>query len=269
MNLNLEGKVALVTGAGQGVGRGIAMELAAEGCRVVVNDLNMDRASAVASEITAAGGTALPVAADITQHAQVRAMFVKLREAYGSIDILVNNAGVPPALRNSQDARPLFVESSVEDQMTMVDLNVHGTMFCCREALPDMVAKKWGKIVSIVSEAARVGESRLAVYSGAKAAMLGFTMALAREHGRDCINVNAIALGATTHEGVKGAVRLDSTPENNEQLAKKLRLYPIAQGLRRLGRPSDVASAVAFLVSDRAAFITGQSLGVSGGFHMQ
>ncbi|MBI2290077.1 MAG: SDR family NAD(P)-dependent oxidoreductase [Betaproteobacteria bacterium] len=269
MDLNLEGKVALVTGAGQGVGRGIAMRLASEVCRIVVNDLFGDRATAVAAEIAATGGTAIEFAADITKHAQVLEMFNAMRQAFGPIDILVNNAGVPPSLRDSQAKRPRFVESTIEDQQAMVDLNVHGTMHCCREALRDMVAKQSGKIVSIISEAGRVGEARLAVYSGAKAAILGFTMALAREHGRDSINVNVIALGSTVHEGVKGAIRPGATPENNEALAKKLKYYPIGKGLRRVGRPEDVAFAVAFMASDCAAFITGQSLGVSGGFHMQ
>ena len=131
------------------------------------------------------------------------------------------------------------------------------------------VERRHGKIVSIMSEAGRVGEAHLAVYSGAKAAILGFSKAIAQEHGRDCINVNVIALGAVSHEGIKdGALAPSSTPENNERLAKMLKAYPISRGLNRLARPEDVSGMVAFLASDRAAFITGQSIGVSGGYTM-
>lgn len=270
MDLHLDGKTALVTGAGQGVGRRIAIDLAAEGCRVVVNDFYQERADRVAGEIRAAGHSALAAQADICDPEQVGAMFRRMRDTFGPGDILVNNAGVPPALREPGAERPLFKDSSVADQLAMVALNVHGTMYCCREALQDMAARKGGRIVSIISEAARSGEARLAVYSGAKAAILGFTMALAREHGRDAITVNAIALGAIVHEGIKaGPLSPEAGPEHAEQRKKVFRAYPIANGLGRLGTPEDVSAAVSFLVSDRAAYITGQSLGVSGGFHMQ
>lgn len=270
MDLNLYGKVALVTGAGQGVGRRIAIALAAEGCKVVVNDLFEDRANSVAQEIISAGGAAIGVGADITKKDLVSQMFERTRTSFGSADILVNNAGVPPMRRDAEGASPTFLDTTLEEQDQMVNLNVHGTIYCCREALSDMVIRKSGKIVNVISEAGRAGEARLAIYSGAKAAILGLTMALAREHGRDNINVNAVALGAVAHEGIKaGATSLEATPQNNERLAKMLKLYPIATGLQRLGRPEDVADAVAFLASDRAAFITGQSLGVSGGYHMQ
>jgi NAD(P)-dependent dehydrogenase (short-subunit alcohol dehydrogenase family) len=270
MDLNLTGKVALVTGAGQGVGRGVALFLAAEGCKLVVNDLFEERAQSVAQEINAAGGTAIGIGADITKKESVRQMFERLRQSFGTIDILVNNAGVPPMRRDAEGASPTFLETTLDEQEQMVNLNVHGTIYCCREALSDMASKKSGKIVNVISEAGRAGEARLAIYSGAKAAILGLTMALAREHGRDSINVNAVALGAVAHEGIKtGATSLEATPQNNERLAKMLKLYPIATGLQRLGRPDDVAYAVAFLSSDKAAFITGQSLGVSGGYHMQ
>lgn len=270
MDLNLGNKVALVTGAGQGVGRRIAIELAAEGCRVVVNDFFAERAERVAAEIQATGGLAVAAQCDIRDAQQVAAMFGRLRDAFGRCDILVNNAGVPPALREPGAERPLFYLSKVDDQFAQVDLNVHGTMHCCREALQDMVAAHGGRIVSIVSEAGRMGEARLAVYSAAKAAMLGFTMALAREHGRDAITVNAISLGATSHEGIRsGPLSPNPGPEHAEARRKVFRSYPLALGLDRLGSPEDVAAAVSFLVSERAAFITGQSLGVSGGFHMQ
>jgi 3-oxoacyl-[acyl-carrier protein] reductase len=131
-----------------------------------------------------------------------------------------------------------------------------------------MIERKQGKVISIISEAGRTGEANLAVYSGAKAGILGFTKALAREVGRYCINVNCIAIGATAHEGTKPVLNPDATPETDERLNKMLKLYPIGRGLGRIGRPYDAAYAVAFLASPKAAYITGQCLSVSGGFSM-
>ncbi len=132
-----------------------------------------------------------------------------------------------------------------------------------------MIGRKAGKIVSIVSDAGRVGEARLAVYSGAKAAVIGFTKALAKELGKSRINVNTVSLSAVAHEApMADFLRLDATIENNATLAKVLRQYPIGEGLGRLTRPEDAAAAVAFLVSDRAAYITGQCLPVNGGYAM-
>ena len=142
-------------------------------------------------------------------------------------------------------------------------------MFCCHAVLPGMVARRQGSIVNIISEAGRVGEVEYAVYSGAKGAIAAFGKALAREHGRDCINVNSVALGAVSHEGIKdGPLHVDATVENNDVLRKFLNLYPIGKGLGRLARPDDVSAIVAFLLSDRAKFVTGQTLGASGGYVM-
>jgi len=151
----------------------------------------------------------------------------------------------------------------------MFQVHVMGSWYCTRAVLPGMKARRWGKIVNIMSEAGRAGEARLAVYSGAKAAMLGFAKAIAQEHGRDCINVNTVALGAVSHEGIKaGPLSPAATPENDERLGKMLGAYPIARGLQRLSRPEDVAPMVCLLASDRAAYITGQSIGISGGYVM-
>jgi 3-oxoacyl-[acyl-carrier protein] reductase len=207
--------------------------------------------------------------ADIGDSEQVERMFAAARERFGDVDILVNNAGVTVARRTKGGMPPTFMEMPVEDWKEVVDLNVYGVMNCCHSALPGMQRKGGGKIVNIMSEAGRVGEARLAVYSGAKAAMLGFAKAIAQEHGRDCINVNTIALGAVSHEGIaNGPLHPSSTPETDDRLKKMLGAYPIARGLGRLSRPEDISGVVAFLASDRAAFITGQSLGVSGGYVM-
>jgi 2-hydroxycyclohexanecarboxyl-CoA dehydrogenase len=269
MDLNLRGRVAFITGAGQGVGRRVALQLAEEGCSVAVNDFFPERAEGVVAEIRAAGGRAHPAPADITVPATIDAAIAGAVAALGPIDILVNNAGVTVERREKGGMAPLFLETGPEDWEKILALNVSGMLHCCRAVLPGMKDKRWGKIVNIMSEAGRGGEARLAVYSGAKAAMLGFAKAIAQEHGRDCINVNTVALGAVSHEGIKaGPLSPEATPENDERLAKMLGAYPIARGLKRLSRPEDVAPIVCLLASDRAAYITGQSIGVSGGFYM-
>lgn len=270
MQLGLNGQVALVTGAGQGVGRQICIELAAEGAQVVVNDLFAERAEAVAAEITAAGGRAWAAPTDITKQDEVQAMVAGAISHFGMpVTVLVNNAGIIPERREKGGRTPPFLDMPVADWAKIVDLNVYGTMHCCRAVLPGMVERKSGRIVNIISEAGRIGEANMAVYSGAKAAIAGFAKALAREHGRHAITVNSVALGAVSHEGIKdGPLNINATVENNELLGKMLSAYPISKGVGRLSRPTDVSGLVAFLASDRALFITGQTIGASGGFTM-
>jgi 3-oxoacyl-[acyl-carrier protein] reductase len=270
MQLGLNGQVALVTGGGQGVGRQICLELAAEGAQVVVNDLFPERAAAVAAEITAAGGRAWAAPADITKQDEVEAMAAGAASHFGApVTVLVNNAGIIPERRDKGGRTPPFLDMPVADWAKIVNLNVYGTMHCCRAVLPGMVERKSGRIVNIISEAGRIGEANMAVYSGAKAAIAGFAKALAREHGRHAITVNSVALGAVSHEGIKdGPLSINATVENNEHLGKMLNAYPISKGVGRLSRPSDVSGLVAFLASDRALFITGQTIGASGGFTM-
>jgi NAD(P)-dependent dehydrogenase (short-subunit alcohol dehydrogenase family) len=269
MDLNLKGRVALVTGGGQGVGRRICLQLAEEGCKVAVNDYFAERADAVAAEIRSAGGQAYAAAADITDKAAIDQAIAGAVQALGAIDILVNNAGVTVERREKGGMAPMFVETAPDDWEKILALNISGTLHCCHAVLPAMRERRWGKIVNIMSEAGRAGEARLAVYSGAKAALLGFAKAIAQEHGRDCINVNTVALGAVSHEGIKqGPLSPAATPETDERLAKMLNAYPIARGLKRLSRPDDIAPIVCLLASDRAAYITGQSIGVSGGYYM-
>jgi len=269
MDLKIKDKVAFVTGGGQGVGRRICLQLAEEGVKVAVNDFFAERAEAVVAEIRQAGGTAVAAPADITDSADIDAAFDKVVSVLGPVDILVNNAGVTVARRTKGGMAPTFLETTPPDWKEIIDLNIWGMLHCVNKVLPAMKARRWGKIVNIMSEAGRAGEARLAVYSGAKAAMLGFAKAIAQEHGRDCINVNTIALGAVSHEGRKsGPLNPEATPENNERLGKMLKAYPIATGLQRLCKPEDIAPMVCLLASDRAAYITGQSIGVNGGFVM-
>jgi 2-hydroxycyclohexanecarboxyl-CoA dehydrogenase len=274
MELGLSGKVALVTGSGRNVGRAVVKRFALEGAAVVVNDINGERAEAVVKEIRDAGGKAIAAVADITQEDQVRNMVALTEAQLGPVDILVNNAGIPasptqPDPKAAAAARKAawveFHESSPDHWRKTVDINVYGTMFCTHAVLKGMVERKYGKIVSVMSEAGRLGEAKLAAYSGAKASILGFSRAIAREVGPYGVNVNVVSLGA---------VDPDETPyvERDEQkrvfLDKILRAYPIGQGLKRLSKPSDIADAIAFLSSDRASYITGQVLGLSGGFAM-
>jgi 2-hydroxycyclohexanecarboxyl-CoA dehydrogenase len=265
MDLNLKGKTALVTGGGQGVGRRIALTLAAEGARVAVNDLLGERARKVVSEITAAGGQAVAAAFDVTDLAAVQAAVQQL----GAVDILVNNAGIIPERRSGEVGLPAFVEQPPEHWAKIVNLNLLGTLAVTHACLQGMVARRYGKIVTIMSDAGRTGEARYVVYGAAKAAQAGMTRSLAKEVGAQRINVNAVSLSAVAHEApMADFLREDATPENNETLKKMLNAYPIGKGLARLTRPQDAANAVAFLVSDAAEYITGQVLSVNGGYAM-
>jgi 2-hydroxycyclohexanecarboxyl-CoA dehydrogenase len=267
MDLQLKEKVALVTGGGRGVGRGVCLRLAEEGAKVVVNDYHERRAERVAEEIRAAGGQALAVQADITVMAQVRAMVNKAIEAFGPVDILVNNAGIPARDPNEEvkGGWEDFYKSDPSSWAKMIDLNMTGTMNCTHAVLGSMVERRYGKIISVMSEAGRVGEAKLAAYSGAKAGMLGFSKAVAREVGKHCINVNVVALGAVDAKEIDYAQLDEKAQERMNALFKS---YPIGRGLQRLSRAGDVANAIAFLASDRAQYITGQVLGLSGGFAM-
>jgi 2-hydroxycyclohexanecarboxyl-CoA dehydrogenase len=269
VDLELSGRIALVTGGGQGVGRRICLTLAAEGARVVVNDLVAERAQRVVDEVRAAGGTAVPAPADITDLGQVVAMIDAAAAALGPVDILVNNAGIIPERRSGEVGLPLFHDSEPAHWRKIVDLNLMGTLNVTHAVLASMVASRYGKIVTIMSDAGRIGEARYVVYGAAKAAQAGMTRSLAREVGSFRINVNAVSLSAVAHEApMADFLREDATPEANDTLRKMLNAYPIGKGLGRLTRPRDAADTVAFLVSDRSEYITGQILSVNGGYAM-
>jgi len=268
MDLELTGKVALISGSGQGIGRVIAKTLAQEGAVVAVNDFFEDRALKIAEEINQAGGKATAFPADVTDLDKVKEMVAKITRQLGPVDILVNNAGVPIEVREGRTPRTLFIDSDEIAWKQQIDLNTYGVLNCVHSVLGSMIERNSGKIMSMISEAGRLGEYNLAVYSGAKAGILAFSKALAREVGKHCINVNCVAIGATAHEGTMPRLNPDDTPETSDLLSRMLRNYPIGRGLGRIGRPSDIANAVAFLVSPKAEFITGQCLSVSGGFSM-
>jgi len=248
--MGLEGKVAIVTGAGQGIGRGIALKLTQKGAKVAIADLNPETAGKVADEIKASGGQALAIETDVTSSASVNQMVQQVLDKFGTVDILVNNAGyVAPNMTP-------FMKETEEYWDQVIAVCLKGVILCSRAVVDTMMEKKSGKIVSIASDAARVGQQGQAVYSGAKGGVVAFSKAIARELARYNINVNCVAPGATNTPAFAAA------PAEMREAAAKI--YP----LRRVAEVEDIANAVAFLASDEAAFITGQTLSVSGGYTM-
>ncbi len=275
MDLALKDKVAIVTGSGRGIGAAIATTLAEEGARVCVNDLFEERAQETASEITSAGGQAIVAPGDVTNREQVDAMVQTAVDEWGTVDILVNNAGIPARLGDdsgrSQVGGAGFFSDEPEDRWARVmDIITYGVLNCTQACLPYMLKQEYGKIVSIISDAGRVGEPRLATYSMAKGGIVAFSKALAKEMGRFKINVNCVSPGATLTPALADSPVAGggADPEAQERYRALLRQYPIGRGLERIGQPQDIANAVAFLVSARAEWITGQTLSVNGGYSM-
>jgi NAD(P)-dependent dehydrogenase (short-subunit alcohol dehydrogenase family) len=267
LDLNLSGKVAIVTGAGRHIGRQIAITLADEGARVVVNDYFEDRAEAVAEEIRENGGQAIGHRADVTRQDEVNAMVERAVAELGGIHILVNNAGIMPVEAVGEPTGQFFRDTVCSDWDMNVNVNLYGVMNCSRAVIGPMCDQNYGKIVSMMSDAGRMGEAGFVAYSAAKAGIGGFTKALAKEVGRFSVNVNCISIGATPGPSIEEW--LGKTPEEREQKIQSLiKLYPMGKGLQRLGLPSDVANAVAFMASDVSEWITGQILSVTGGYSM-
>jgi 3-oxoacyl-[acyl-carrier protein] reductase len=253
--LNLSGKVALVTGAGQGVGRGIALMLAAHGASVVVNDYVKERADAVAKEITDAGLEAIASQGDVTDFKGVLQMVDEARKQIGAIDILVNNAGNAGSKMGLEDSQP-FWNTDPEEWQNWFGTNLFGVMHMVRAVMPSMIERKWGRLITITSDAGRVGEPHLATYSAAKAGAAGFMRAMAKAGGRYGITSNCIALGGVDTPGAKGVLH------NEEAIQRMLKHYII----RRVGRPSDAAVMTLVMASEAGSWITGQTYPVNGGY---
>ena len=257
--LDLKGQVALVTGAGQGAGRGIALMLARHNAGgVVVNDFVVERAEAVAAEIRALGVKAIGVQADVGDRASVQAMTDRAAAELGTVTLLVNNAGMAGPT-SAITMEKLFWETDPSEWDRYFRTNVTGVLNCCHALLPGMVAQKRGRVVTGVTDSARVGEARLAVYSAAKAAAAGFVRSLAKETGRYGITSNAISLStlAPPFEGEALEQFMQS-----DGVKAQLSRYVI----RRFGQPDDVAALALFLCSDAAAWITGQTYSLNGGY---
>jgi NAD(P)-dependent dehydrogenase (short-subunit alcohol dehydrogenase family) len=248
MNLGLAGKVALVTGGARDVGREISLTLAREGAAVAVNYLRSKAdAESLVAEITKLGGRAATYQADVADYAAMAGVVDRIVSDLGRLDVVVNNAGYVES--------KLFLETTPEEWRRQVDVCLYGVYNTCHAAAPRLAAGKAGRVISIVGDSARVGQPRLGVSAGARGAVLSLTRTLAKELGRLDITVNALALGW-----------VETSHTDPEWLAKNrdriLAFYPI----RRLGRPEDVAPLVAFLASDLAGWITGQTISVSGGY---
>ena len=244
--MNLDGQAAIVTGGGQGIGRGIALALAAEGADVAIFDVNRTAAGEAAAAIREQGRRALALEVDVTDLARVEAALAEVVTAFGRLDVLVNNAGWTP--------NEPFVGSAPETWSTVIAVNYTGALNCARAALGAMIPRRAGRIISIASDAARIGTPREAVYAGAKAAVIGFSKSLAAEVARHAITVNVVSPATVDTPLLRGML----TPEQIERREK-------ANPMGRLGRSEDVAAVVVFFASPAVGYITGQVLSVNGG----
>jgi len=244
--MGLSGRVALVTGAGSGIGREVALALAERGADVAVNDLYGERAEETARLVSGLGRRAVALQGDVSRRDAVAGMVDRALAELGRIDILVNNAG-------HFSAKP-FIEMAFEEWAHMFAVHVHGAFHCTQRVVPGMMERKWGRIINISSIAALSGGARLLVhYAAAKAALVGFTRSLARELAPYNITVNAVAPGAV------------DTPMTAAMNPRFVEAMIRATPLRRLGTPREIAAVVVFLATEEAGFITGQVLSPNGG----
>ncbi|GAA4926344.1 2-hydroxycyclohexanecarboxyl-CoA dehydrogenase [Actinomycetospora succinea] len=244
----MDDKIAIVTGAGRGIGRGIAEKLAAEGATVVATDVDGATARETADAL---GHGAVGMTTDVASRASVEETVAAVRGRFGRIDVLVNNAG--------WDKAGPFVDSDPADWDKVIAINLYGVLHTSKAVLPIMAEQGGGRVVNLASDAGRVGSSGEAVYSAAKGGVIAFTKTCAREMARHQVAVNCVCPGPT--DTALFADFAGDNPKLREALTKAI-------PLRRLAQPEDLAGAVAFLASDEAAYITGQTLSVSGGLSM-
>src|SRR4030043_65411 len=246
--LKLAGRVALVTGAAQGIGKAVALLLARNGADIVVSDINLEKAEETANEISSIGRKALAVKVDVADWNDVERMVGVILEKFAKIDILVNNAGI------TRDK--LILRMTEEDWDAVLDVNLKGTFHCTKAVVRHMAKQRSGKIINIASVVGEMGNASQANYSASKAGVIGLTKTIAKEFAQRGININAIAPGYIE------TPMPEVLPEKVKEELKKL--IP----MERLGKPEDVAEAVFFLVSEDSNYITGHVLNVNGGIYM-
>jgi 3-oxoacyl-[acyl-carrier protein] reductase len=244
----LDGRTALVTGASQGIGEAVARLLAARGARVVLAARSLDRLEALAAEIAAAGGAARALALDVAQPESVAGQLEQLPEEFAAIDVLVNNAGIT--------ADNLLARMSLADWERVLRTNLTGAFALSRELVRGMMRRRWGRIISISSVVGLMGNAGQANYAAAKAGLIGFSKALARELGSRSITVNVVAPGL-----IETPMTASLPEEAHADLAAGI-------ALKRLGQVADVAAAVLYLASEEAGYVTGHVLNVSGGLYI-
>jgi NAD(P)-dependent dehydrogenase (short-subunit alcohol dehydrogenase family) len=250
MDLHLKGKVALVTGGASGIGEKTAEFFVQEGAKVLVSDVNGDRIEKTVKSLRERGGEAQGIRCDVTREDQVTRMVAEARSRFGTIDCLVNSAGIGGGMNPLETAER-------EDWQKILEINLIGTILCCKAVMPILREKKSGRIVNIASEAGVSGEKGLEVYAASKGGVISLTKSLAKNLGRDNITVNAVA-PAFVHSPMTSYL----TPELEQ---KWLKMYVI----KRLGETADIAGMIVFLCSDRCSWITGQTISINGGFSMK
>jgi 2-hydroxycyclohexanecarboxyl-CoA dehydrogenase len=265
MDLGLSGKTAIVTGGASNIGKAISEGLSREGANVVIADVDEAQSQRVVEDLQTAGGKAMFVKTDVGDREQVQIMADRALEAFGQVDILVNNAG--------WTSNGLFIKKSYDEFEKEIAINLWGPIHCIRAVAPSMIERSYGKIITIGSDAGRVGEYNEAVYGACKGGMITLSKALAREFGKYKLNVNVVCPGLTLPEnpGDAGDNSLwhegshqSQIFQNEETLAKVVRHYP----LRRVGTPGDIVPIVLLLASDQTSYVTGQTISVSGGYAM-